>query len=346
MTSSDLDQTARKAAVVLLMAGLALLVVPLAPVLLLIFAAILVATLIRAAAVPFIRIGCPDSLAVLAGSLLIVLVLVACGWLFGSQIGGEFNQVAAQLPGAVDAARAWLATLPFGAALSSTTPDLQAAATRAFSFVFGAVGAITNLVLVLISAVYLALQPRIYVRGVTYVFPKAQAARIEEALGASGRALRNYLLGQLLTMTAVGVLVWIGLSIVGVPSAAALGLIIAIANFIPLIGPFIGAVPGLLLAFAQSPELGLAAAVVYFVAQQLEGNVLTPLVQRWAVSIPPALLLFALAGLGTLFGVMGLILAAPLAVVIFTLVTLLWTRDALGHDVPVPGEADQRNPSD
>ena len=74
-----------------------------------------------------------------------------------------------------------------------------------------------------------------------------------------------------------------------------------------------------------------------FVAQQIEGNVLTPLVQRWAVSIPPALLLFALAGLGTLFGLAGIILAAPLTVVICTVVTLLWTRDALGYDVDVPG---------
>jgi predicted PurR-regulated permease PerM len=322
-----------------------LLVVPLAPVLLLIFAAVLVATLIRAAAWPFERLGLPGGVAVLGGALLIVLLFVLSGWLFGSQIGGELTQVYAKLPAALMIARGWLTTLPFGEALLSATPDLQGAASRAFSLVFGALGVITNFVLVLISAIYLALQPRVYAHGLTLLFPKDEAARLSEALNASGTALRNYLLGQLLTMAAVGIMVWIGLSIVGVPSAAALGLIIGIANFIPLIGPFIGAVPGLLLAFPQSPELGLGAAVVYLVAQQLEGNVLTPLVQRWAVSIPPALLLFALAALGTLFGPLGLILAAPLAVVIFTLVTLLWTRDALGHDVPVPGEENQRAPS-
>ena len=328
----------RSTLIVLLLVGLAMLLVPLSGVLMLIFASILIAVLIRSAAIPFRMPRLPETLAVLLGLVGIIALLALLGWLFGRQLATEFRNVGAQLPAAIESVEAWLGRQSWGESVTGATPDLQSVFGRAVSVAFGAVGAVTNLVLVLISAIYLALQPGLYMRGIERLFPKDQGERVTRALGASGRALQLYLLGQLFTMTVVGTLVGVGLTIVGIPSAAALGVIVGLMNFIPLIGPFIGAVPGVLLAFTQGPDAALAAVIVYFVAQQLEGNVLTPLVQRWAVSIPPALLLFALAGLGVLFGVVGVIVAAPLAVVLYTLVTMLWSRDALGHDVTVPGD--------
>lgn len=327
----------RSTLIVLLLIGLALLLVPLASTFLLIFAAILIACLIRAVAIPFQRAGVPETPSVLLGLLTIVGVLALSGWLFGAQLGSEFGTVAQSLPGGVARLRAWVATVPFAQSLLSVTPDVQGILGRAASVAFGALGAVTNLVLVIISAIYLALEPGLYAKGIGNLFPRDESARVREALTASGDALRKYLLAQFVTMIVVGTLCWIGLAIVGVPAAGALGLIVGLTNFVPLIGPFIGAVPGILLAFGQGPETAMWAAIVYFIAQQIEGNVLTPMVQRWAVSIPPALLLFALAGLGSLFGVIGVILAAPLAVVLYVLVTLLWSRDALGHEVGVPG---------
>ena len=141
-------------------------------------------------------------------------------------------------------------------------------------------------------------------------------------------------------MTAVGMMIYIGLMIVGVPSAGALGLISGLTNFIPLVGPFIGAVPGLLISFADNPDKIFWAALVYFVAQQIEGNVLTPIVQRHAVAIPPAVLIFALGAMGTLFGTIGIVLAAPLTVIIYTLVAKLWSRETLGHEVDALEDAD------
>ena len=330
-------ETVRKTLAVLLLVGLALLLVKLTGVLILIFAAILIAVVLRAASDPFRAFGIPETLSVLLGLIALLAILALLGWLFGAELGAEVENLFQRLPEAFEAARAWVATLPFGDSILSFTPDIERYASQALGVAFGAVGVLTNLVLVFISALYLAISPETYAIGIERLFPKAQSERIGDALRASGVALKKYLLGQLFTMTIVGLMVGIGLSYVGVPSAAALGLIVGLSNFIPLIGPFIGAVPGILLALAQSPELALWAAGVYFVAQQLEGNVLTPIVQRQAVSIPPALLLFALAALGALFGTMGVILAAPLAVVIYTLVTMLWSRDTLGHDVTVPG---------
>ena len=328
----------RKTLIVLLLVGLALLLVQLADVLLLIFGAILIAAVVRAIADPLERIRIPGTAAVLISMLVVLGIVGLFAWLFGAQIGAQLSAVAVRLPDAARNAREWLQGMPLARPLLSATPDFQSMAGQAFQFAFGAFGAITNLVVVVIAAIYLALEPRYYRLGVERLFPKEQSDRVGAALSAAGVALKKYLLGQLFTMTIVGTMVAIGLSLVGVPSAAALGLIVGLANFIPMIGPFIGAVPGVLLALGQSPELALWATIVYFVAQQIEGNVLTPIVQRHAVSIPPALLLFALAGLGALFGPVGVILAAPLAVVIFTLVTMLWTRDTLGHDVAVPGQ--------
>ncbi len=332
----------RKTLIVLLLVGLALLLVPLSGTLLLIFSAILIAVLIRSAAAPFRMLGIPETPAVLLGVLAIFAILYLVGWLFGAQLGQEFSNVAAQLPSAIDSARDWLRQQPWGQSLSLASLDLQSYFGRAVSFAFGAVGAITNLVLVVIGAIYFALQPGLYVRGAERLFPKEQGPRVVDALNASGVALQKYLLGQLFTMTVVGSLVAIGLTFVGLPSAGALGVIVGVANFIPLVGPVIGAIPGILLAFAQGPDALIAASLVYLVAQQAEGNVLTPLVQRWAVSIPPALLLFALGALGSLFGILGILLAAPLAVVLYTLVTMLWSRDALGYDVRVPGRRRSR----
>ncbi|WP_052134414.1 AI-2E family transporter [Sphingomonas sp. 37zxx] len=337
MGSSDQARVVRNTLIVLLLVGTAILLTQLSFVFLLIFAAILLATLIRSAALPFLRMGLPDTPATLLGLAAIIALLWLAGSLFGAQLGEQFTIVGSQLPDAIARAQQWAARIPLARSMLSNTPDIQNVAGRVLTFAFGAVGAVTNLVLVVIAAIYLALQPKLYADGVALLFPKDEGPRVSEALRASGLAMRKYLLAQFFTMAVVGILVGVGLTFVGVPSAAALGVIVGLANFVPLVGPFVGAVPGVLLAFAQGPETGLMATAVYMIAQQLEGNLLTPLVQRFAVSIPPALLLFALAGLGSLFGVLGVIVSAPLAVVLYTLVTMLWTRDALGHDVRVPG---------
>ncbi|WP_265528871.1 AI-2E family transporter [Sphingomicrobium marinum] len=344
--SRDLGHLAKRTLIVLLLVGLGLLLVPLASTLLLIFGAVLIAVLIRAAGTPFRMIGLSDGISVLLGLLTIFVIIGLAGWLFGAQLSGQFAALQAQLTEAFPVVRDRLSELPLFGQLASSTPDFQGLAGQALGFAFGFLGLITNLVLVIVGAVYFALEPRVYAHGTAKLFPKSKSDKVIEAMDASGVALKRYLVGQLATMTLVGLMVGIGLSIVGVPSAAALGIMVGLANFIPLIGPFIGAIPGLIIAFSATPELFWYAVAVYLVAQQIEGNVLTPLVQQRAVSIPPALLIFALAALGALFGLIGVVLAAPLTVVIYTLVSMLWSRDALGHDVKVPGCLPEETPKE
>ena len=94
----------------------------------------------------------------------------------------------------------------------------------------------------------------------------------------------------------------------------------------------------MLLAFAEGPDKALWTLLLFFIVQQIEGNVLEPLVQQRAVDLPPVLLLFALAAGGLIFGVVGIILAAPLTVVIYVLVKRLYVQEALHTPTPLPGE--------
>ena len=154
----------------------------------------------------------------------------------------------------------------------------------------------------------------------------------------SEKALRLWLKAQLVSMTIVGILVFVGLKIIGVPSALALALIAFSLEFIPFAGPIIAAIPAILLALLQGPTTALYVAALYTVVQQLEGNVVYPLVQQWAVHVPAVLLLFSLIGFGMLFGIVGVIFAAPLTVVTYVLVKRLYVQEALKTKTPIPGE--------
>jgi predicted PurR-regulated permease PerM len=116
---------------------------------------------------------------------------------------------------------------------------------------------------------------------------------------------------------------------IGVPSALALGIIAGLTNFVPLLGPILGAVPAVLLALTVDPITALWTVAAVLVIQQLEGNVILPLVMRRAVAVPPVVTLFALVIFGVMFKWLGILLAVPLAVATMVLVQKLWVHDTL-----------------
>ena len=106
----------------------------------------------------------------------------------------------------------------------------------------------------------------------------------------------------------------------------------------PFVGPIVAAVPAVLLALASDPASAIWVVALYLLVQQIEGNIITPLFQKRAVELPPALLLFSLVACGLVFGMAGVLFAEPLTVVIFVLVKRLYVREALQTDTPIPGE--------
>ncbi len=142
--------------------------------------------------------------------------------------------------------------------------------------------------------------------------------------------MRLWIVGQIFAMVGVGTMWGVSLWLLGVTSALALGVIAGLAEFIPVLGPILGAVPAVIIALAHSPALAFWAVVVYLIIQQIESSLLMPLIQARVVALPPAFTLFALVIGGWLFGIIGVLFAMPLAVVLMVLVKMLYIEDVLG----------------
>ena len=200
-------------------------------------------------------------------------------------------------------------------------------------------GGLTDALLILVGGIFIAASPRFYTAGMVKLVPEQRRALVGDALNHTSRALRLWLKAQILAMAIIGVLTGLGLWLLGVPSALALGLLAGLLEFIPFAGPILSAIPAVLIALAIDPQLALWTVLLYVLIQHVEGYALQPVIQSWAVEIPGAVLLFALLACGGLFGPLGVVFAAPLTVTIYVLVKRLYVRQALDTSTPIPGEA-------
>lgn len=315
-------------------------------VLLVIFAAILVAVLLDGVTRLLRRYLPLGHTAALILVLLLITSLIALFFIFaGPAIGDQVGQLVEQLPQSAAQLRDTLASQPWAQALMRSAPNAEEMVTRAgdllgqITGVFSStLGAAVNAAIVVMIGVYLAWEPRVYGRSLMALMPTRAGPRAEQVLDAVGHALRWWLVGRFASMTVVGILTGIGLWIIDMPLVATLALIAGLLSFVPLIGPIASVVPALLLALMEDPLQAVYVLVVYSIVQFLESNFITPLIQRRAVSLPPAVLLAAQLLLGVLFGTIGVLLATPMAVVSIVLVQMLYIQDLLGRDVEVLGQ--------
>jgi predicted PurR-regulated permease PerM len=310
-------------------------------VLLLLFGAIVIAVVLRSIASPFRdRLNFPDWAALLASVLTVAGVLGMAGWLVGSEVSAQVAVLADQLPAAwEDLERRFAGTL-VGEMMEALRAQVNGAGIVSS---LGRMGwslgtALIDILIVIVAGIFLAATPQSYRTGILKLVPKQRRAVAAETIDASGRALGLWLRGQLIMMVLIGTLTGIGLAIIGVPSALTLGIFAGLLEFIPFVGPIVAAIPALLLAATQGMDTFLWTLGLYLVIQQIEGNVIQPLVQRHAVKIPPVILLFAILLAVPLFGIPGVLLAAPLAVFVFVLVKQLYVREALDTPTSLPGE--------
>lgn len=322
--------------------ALALLLWRVSHVLILAFAAILVGVIFASlAGTLHRRLSVPERIALPVAVLLVLAIIVGAGTLFGAQVAGQAQQMGEMLPRAWQAVQDHAASWGLGPQLEGALSQLggQEAVTQRIGSIAMAVGAgVTDAVLVIVGGIYFAAQPGLYRKGMIKLAPEHARGLVADAIDDTGRALRLWLGGQLVSMLIIGVLTTLGLWLLGVPSALALGLLAGLLEFIPYVGPIIAAAPAVLIALTQSPELALWTVGLYLLLQQIEGNIVYPLVQQRAVDLPPALLLFTLLAGATLFGAAGIVVAAPLTVVMFVLVKRLYVREALNTKTQIPGE--------
>jgi len=192
------------------------------------------------------------------------------------------------------------------------------------------IAAVTGVILVVFLAIFFAADPATYTRGVLHLVPRDHRARMTEVLTTMGRSLRAWLVARSIAMVTIGVVVTTMMALLGVRASVALGVIAGLLEFVPVFGPIIGAIPAIALGFVDSPQKALAVLITFIVIQQIEGNLLIPLLLQKAVEVPPALSLLGIASMGMVLGVLGVVIAEPLVAVVLVAVKMLYVEPVMG----------------
>jgi predicted PurR-regulated permease PerM len=320
----------------------------LSDVLLLGFAAILFAIVLRSLAGLIERytpLKHPWSLAL--STMVFASIAGAFAFLLGAQIQAQLAGLIDRFPELIAAVGDRIGITDLQQRLENQIEDLSRRSGlvgRIAGYTSGLVAALADLTLVLVAGIYLAVDPRRYRRGVLLLVPRRVRAEAARAFDNAGRALRLWVVGQLVAMAVVGVLTTVGLYLIGMPSALALGFLAGVADFVPFIGPLLAAVPAILVALSEGGSMVFWVIGLYILVQQIESNAIVPLIQRRMVDLPPVLTLFAVLSFGILFGPLGFLLGTPLAVVLYVAVKQLYIQDALGEDAELPGENHDKRP--
>lgn len=227
-----------------------------------------------------------------------------------------------------------------GGALSSRLAGEARGATRfLFPIVTSVFGAIGGFVIVLFIAMYVAAEPKLYRAGMMHLIPHRHRDRADDYLDTLGTTLRQWLIARLIAMVLIGVITGGALALLQVKGAIALGVLAGLLEFVPFFGPIASAVPAIGIALVDSPQKAAYVLILYLVIQQLEGNVITPLLLEKRLDIPPVLTVVVVAALGVVFGVIGMLVAEPLLAAILVTIKMLYVNNVVGDDVAVGKES-------
>jgi len=330
---------ARSTLIVLLILGFGWLLVELNRFFLLVFAAIVLGAVFDAISSRICRwTGIGRSFGLTLSIIGFLGVFISAFALFGAQLAGEFDTIRQTVPGAIERLQGFLDRYGMGGGVDELAElgrkDISQLFTQAGGYALAASRGIADFVLVVVGAIFMAANPDVYRRGFLLLIPSKVEDVAGQAIDDAGRGLRGWMMGQAISSLLVAALTWAGLALLGVPAAGGLGVIAGLLDIIPMIGPIIAGIPAVLLAFTVSPLTALWTLLLFLGIQQLQGNVLQPMIQKHAVDIPPAVLLFAVLAFGLLFGFLGVLLAAPLTIVSFVLVQRVYVEAAL-YQVPL-----------
>lgn len=200
--------------------------------------------------------------------------------------------------------------------------DFAGSMTNVLTSTFGSFG---TLIVIVIAGIYFALSPRLYANGIIRLAPERHRPLIRSLLQTIGHTLSAWVAGQMLDMTVVGVLTTLGLWAIGMPLALPLGMVAGMANFIPYLGAFVGAIPALLIGLSVGTQEALTVLGLYTVIQAFEGYVMSPFIQKRAVSMPPALTILSQTIFGAFLGMWGFIFASPITAVLLAVAHRLTT---------------------
>lgn len=280
-------------------------------------------------------------------SLAIVIVLLFGGAVAGfsliiphvsSQIGGLQEKMASSF----HQIRQSISRIPFGKELMDQLPQHHSlfesgAAVKSVQKIFTMTfSTVTEVIVIIFLGLYLSVNPGRYVNGFVRLFPVRLRPKTHEVLGEIGNTLRWWLVGIFFDMASIGILTWIGLLILKIPLALILAIISGLLTFIPTFGLLISMIPAVMIAITEGATKVIAVIILYLIAHALEAYVAAPLVQQKAVSLPPAILIMSLLGFGVLFGIIGLIVAAPLTAIALVVIKIIYVEHVLGDKIKKP----------
>ena len=243
-------------------------------------------------------------------------------------------------PAAADSAKATVAQ-----PVATTTPAPTTLRDRLLSQIGGvgryllhAVGStlavLAGIVLVIFLAIYLAIDPSTYRRGLLHLVPQRARAKTDEILGAIAVTLRKWLVTQLIAMIVIGAVSTVVLMALKVRAAVPLGILAGLLEFVPTVGPIISAIPAIAMGFVDSPEKALAVAIAYVGIQFIENHLLIPILMKEGVNVPPALTIVMQALMAIVFGILGLLVAVPLLATIMIAARILTRHESAPGSVP------------
>ena len=275
------------------------------------------------------------------GWRLLIVCLLTLAFLFGTfyltgvQVTQQVTQLRSTLEGQFNRVMGWASAMGIAPGASDVGGLLRQAAGqlgKLTSWVGTAIGAVTTMFMILVIGLFIAMDPRVYERGLQWLVPTDHRAEFALVLERMGKTLRRLLAGRLLGMVAEGILTGIALSIGGVPMAMILGILTGLLAFIPNIGAFISGALMIAVGFSAGPHTGYWAIGTYIIVQGFDGYVLLPIVAKKTVDLPPALTLGAQILASALFGILGLALADPMTAMIKTALERSSEREAEQSD--------------
>jgi len=296
--------------------GLVALAVYISQALLVIFAALVFASMIDGGSRLFGRfLPIPRNARIALVLLLAVAFLAWLGYFAGSQIADQASALPSiienQLSDLIGVAQqnGFQISLSEAQSMANQVVSGVGTVTRAIGGIAGVLG---TTAIILIIGIYVALEPNLYERGVEWMAPRNGRSELRKTLAEMALTLRRLMAGRVVGMVFEGFFTWAALAIVGVPMAALLGILTGLLAFIPNIGAVISGLLMVTVGFSAGVDTGIAAIIIYFVVQSFDGYVVIPMIARKTVDLPPALVLGAQLIMGLLFGIIGLLMADPL----------------------------------
>ena len=261
-----------------------------------------------------------------AGSFILLGILL---WFMGTKIQNQIALLSDSLPGTIETAKVKLDEHPVGkkilAYFSDNNSDkLFVTVQKFFSTSFGVLG---NLYVILLLAIFFTSNPSVYKDGIIKLVPKRNKPMAKNSIDRISLVLKGWLKGTMLSMLLITILIAIGLSVMGIPGALVLSLLTGMLKLIPNFGSAAAMIPGVLLALTVSTNTAVIVALIYIVSQTVVSNIVTPLIQKKMINLPPALTIISQVIMGTLSGVLGIILAVPLLAIIIILVDELYVKE-------------------